>query len=311
VRRAAERFVPAAAAPAWQVWTALWTIYLAWGSTYLAMRVMVRTLPPFYGACARFLVAGLVLAAWVAFRHGPGALRLTRTQVVAVAVTGLLLPGLGNGLNTLAARHTPSAMQALLNAAVPLWVILLRLLARDRVRGWTLAGTVAGLGGLAVLLLPGARPAETETIGVVVVLVATFCWALGSMLSVRLDVPRNPLSLTALQMLFGAVVLAVLGAASGETAELDPGRFSGESLLALAYLTTVGAIVAYSAYTWLLHHGTVSQAVTYGFVNPIIAVVLGWAILSEELTWLTLVGAAIVVAAVAAVVRHESARRPV
>jgi drug/metabolite transporter (DMT)-like permease len=216
------------------------------------------------------------------------------------------MPCLGNGMNTLAAEHATSGMISLLNVAVPLWVILMRLGSRERVRVGTLVGTTAGIAGLAILLLPGARPAETETIGILLALVAGLSWAVGSVVSLRLDLPRDPLGATAYQMLFGAVILGALGAALGESREVDASRFSGESLAALAYLVTVGSIVAYTAYTWLLRHGTVSQAATYGFVNPIVAVLLGWALLDEELTWLTLTGAVVVVAAVAAIVRHEA-----
>jgi drug/metabolite transporter (DMT)-like permease len=295
-------------APAWQVWVGLWTLYLAWGSTYLAMRVMVRTLPPLLAASARFLVAGLVLCAWIALREGGlRALAVSRSALVACALTGLLLPGLGNGLNTVAAQHMTSGLLALLAAAVPLWIVLLRAgPGRERVGGGTLAGVAVGFAGVALLLLPGGHPQGTRPLGVVLALCGSVAWAGGSFVSRRVDLPPSPLHATALQMLFGGAAQVVLGLATGEAGDLHPSRVSLASFGALAYLSVVGAILSYTAFGWLLHHAPLSQVTTYAFVNPVVAVTLGWAILDEQLTWLTIAGASVIVVAVAAIWRNES-----
>jgi drug/metabolite transporter (DMT)-like permease len=286
-----------------RVWSALAAVYVVWGSTYLAIRVMVRDIPPLLGAGARFAVAGAVMLAVLAARGH--AVRIPRPALLATALVGVLLAAGGNGLVTVAERNVPSGLAALLVASVPLWVVLMRIvLARDRVPTATLAGVAVGFGGLAVLLLPGSRPADATTAGVVLVLVAAASWALGSFLSPRLKLPADPLVSTAWQMVFGGVVLTVAGVAAGEPADVHAA--SADSILALAYLVVAGSWIAFTAYAWLLQNAPISQVATYAYVNPLVAVVLGWAILGEDLGAGTLLGAALVVASVAAIVSRES-----
>jgi drug/metabolite transporter (DMT)-like permease len=170
----------------------------------------------------------------------------------------------------------------------------------------TLVGIAVGLAGLAVLLLPGSRPADATTGGIVLVLVAAGSWALGSFLSPRLQLPADPLVSTAWQMIFGGVVLAAVGIGAGEPG--DVGAASAESILAFVYLVAAGSWVAFTAYAWLLQSAPISQVATYAYVNPLVAVLLGWAILGEHLRAGTLVGATLVVASVAAIVTRESPR---
>lgn len=289
-----------------RVWSALGAVYVIWGSTYLAIRVMVRDIPPLLGAGTRFLVAGGVMLAVLAARGH--AVRVPRGALAATALVGVLLAAGGNGIVTVAEQEVPSGLAALLVASVPLWVVVLRIVvAGERVAAATLAGVAVGFGGLGVLLLPGSRPTDATTTGVVLVLVAAASWALGSFLSPRLALPSDPLVSTAWQMLFGGVVLAVAGVAAGEPADVHAA--SAESILALAYLITAGSWVAYTAYAWLLQNAPLSQVATYAYVNPLVAVVLGWAILGEDLGPATLVGAGLVVASVAAIVSRESPRR--
>jgi drug/metabolite transporter (DMT)-like permease len=286
-----------------RVWSALAAVYVVWGSTYLAIRVMVRDIPPLLGAGARFLVAGAVMLAVLAARGRM--VRVPRRALAASALVGLLLPAGGNGVVTVAEQEVPSGLAALLVASVPLWVVVLRtVVARERVATTTLAGVAVGFAGLGVLLLPGSRPAEATATGVLLVLVAAASWALGSFLSPRLALPEDPLVSTGWQMVFGGVVLAVAGVVAGEPGDVHAA--SADSILALVYLVTAGSWVAYTAYAWLLQNAPISQVATYAYVNPLVAVVLGWAILGERLGGATLLGAALVIASVAAIVSRES-----
>jgi drug/metabolite transporter (DMT)-like permease len=290
------------------VWSALGAVYVIWGSTYLAIRVMVEDIPPLLGAGVRFLLAGAVLLAVLDARGAPATSpRVPRAQVAAAGLVGLLLAAGGNGLVTVAERDVPSGLAALLVASVPLWVVVLRAgVARERIEGATLAGVALGFAGVAVLLLPGARPAGATAAGVLLVLVAALSWATGSFLSPRLTLPAHPLVNTGWQMLAGGVVLVVAGLASGEAGEVHVGSLSLASVAALLYLIVAGSLVAYTAYAWLLQHAPLSQVSTYAYVNPLVAVVLGWAILGESLAATTLAGAALVVAAVALIVTRQS-----
>jgi len=292
----------------WLVWAALGAVYVIWGSTYLAIRVMVEDVPPLLGASVRFLVAGLVMLAFLAARGRR--IRVAPRALAGAALVGLLLPAGGNGVVTVAEQNVPSGLAALLVASVPLWVVLLRLvIARERVATGTLVGVGVGFSGLALLLLPGSRPADATTVGVILVLIAACSWATGSFLSPRLTMPADPLVSTAWQMVAGGAALLVGGVIAGEPLDVGLGHASAQSLLALAYLITAGSWVAYTAYAWLLQNAPISQVATYAYVNPLVAVVLGWAILDEQLVVGMLAGAGLVVASVAAIVTRESAPR--
>jgi drug/metabolite transporter (DMT)-like permease len=299
------------------VWSALASVYLIWGSTYLAIRVMVRDVPPLLGAAVRFLLAGGVLLAVLAARgerswSRPQArrVRIGRRAQGSAALVGLLLPAGGNGIVTLAERHVDSGLAALLVGSVPLWVILLRRgVARERIRRATVVSVGVGFAGVAVLLLPGSRPAGTSVAGMVLILVAAASWALGSFASPRLALPRDPLLSTAWQMLWGGAFLLVAGIAAGELPRVHLAHTALDSWLALAYLISAGSWIAYTAYAWLLQHAPISQVSTYAYVNPLVAVVLGWAILGESLGVGTLAGAGLIVASVAVTVTREARPR--
>lgn len=287
----------------------LWTIYLAWGSTYLAMRVMVRTVPPVLGASTRFLVAGAVVLLWVTVRRhraraGAG-FGLTRRQLTTLALTGILVPGVGNAFNTLAVRHATSVTVALLNAAVPLWVILVRACARERVARVTLITVPLGFAGVVILLLPGGE-VGASTAGVLFALAAGAAWGIGAFASSRLVRDLDPLVTIGVQMTAAGLFQLCLGAGLGEFSDLHPSRFSGASIAGLVYLFTVGGFITYSVYAWLITRAPVSQIATFAFVNPIVAVVLGRLILGEKLGWLGLVGAAVILLSVAFTVRSEA-----
>ena len=294
------------AARDWRLWLALATVYLVWGSTYLALRVMVRTIPPLLGSGARFLVAGAVLYPFLVACRGWAGVRVTPRQAGAATLVGVLFLAGGTGLVTVAERDVPSGLAAVLVAAMPLGVVVLRYLVSEPVPRATSVGVVAGLAGVAVLLLPGNPAPEAGWFGLVLILVADASMAVASFVSSRLPVPGDTLVATAYELLAAGLVLGAAGLLTGEAADLQMERFSGESLAALVYLVVAGSLVAYTAYVWLLANAPVSKATTHTHVNPVVAVALGWLVLDERVTLATLAGAALVVGSVASVVRHES-----
>ncbi|MCP9975175.1 EamA family transporter [Streptomyces somaliensis] len=290
------------------VWAALAIVYLVWGSTYLGIRVVVETLPPFLSAGARFVVAGLLLAALLAWRHGPGVLKVTRAQLASAAFVGLMLLVGGNGLVVLAETSVPSGLAALLVAVMPAWVVLLRSVSGDRPGPSAYAGVALGLAGLAVLSLPGLS-GDVHIGGILTVVLATLMWSAGSFSSSRIPMPRNPFTASAYEMLAGGLGCALVGLVRGEQRGLELAEVSTRSWTALAYLVVFGSLIAFTAYAWLLQNAPLSLTATYAYVNPVVAVVLGWLILDEALTWSIALGGAVVVAGVWLIVRTE--RRPV
>ena len=301
---------PTRVAPDWRLWLALATVYLVWGSTYLAIRVMVETVPPLLGAGLRFLLAGAVLYPFLVVRRGWTAVRVPSRQVGASALVGCLFLAGGTGLVTVAELDVPSGLAAVLVAAMPLVVVVLRRLAGEPVGRVTAVGVTAGFAGVAVLLLPGNPTPGAGALGLGLILVATVSMAVASFVSSRLPVPDDTLVATALELLAAGVLLCLAGLLTGETADLALDRVSGASLAAFAYLVVAGSLVAYTAYVWLLANAPVSQATTHTHVNPVVAVLLGWLVLHEPVTLATLAGAALVIGSVATVVGHESPVEP-
>jgi drug/metabolite transporter (DMT)-like permease len=294
-------------APAWQVWTCLAIVYVVWGSTYLAIRVAVETLPPLIASGVRFTFAGAIVYAFLYLRGGRERVSFTREQLVSCAIIGGLLVTGGNGLVMVGELDVPSGLAALIIASVPLWVVVYRRAAGEAVAPGTLAGVAVGFAGLALLLLPSGGNDEVESaVGLVLLFLAAPCWALGSFLSKRRPLPADPFLSTALQMMLGGLIALVAGLARGESGDVDVGAFSADSLIAFGYLVVVGSLVAFTAYVWVLQHAPISKVATYAYVNPVIAILLGWAILSEEVTASIVAGAVVVVASVAAIVRRES-----
>jgi drug/metabolite transporter (DMT)-like permease len=287
----------------WLVWAALATIYLVWGSTYLAIRVMVETMPPLLSAGFRFLFAGGLMYAWLLLRGGRVRLKISRRELLASLVIGALLLLGGNGLVTLAEQEAPSGLSSLIIAAIPLWVIVLRLIWRERVPVITLAGVGAGFAGVAFIVAPGGRPAGIALWSLLTLVAASAAWALGSFLSRHVPLPRDVLVAIAAEQVLGGLLLLLVGFAAGEG--LHPAEYSGRSIGSFVYMVTAGSLLAFTAYVWLLHNAPISTVATYAFVNPVVAVLLGWSILSEKLTTGMLVAAAVIVASVALVVRTE------
>jgi len=297
-------------APTWQVWTALSIVYVVWGTTYLAIRVVVETIPPLLSASFRFLVAGAAYYLWLRLRYGAEALRVTPKQLVSTAVVGAALLLGGNGLVTVAEQTVSSSLAALMIASVPLWVVVMRRLTGERIATSTLIGVAIGFAGVAWLVLPGGRPEESTTLGIVLLIFAPMFWATGSFLSGRIDLPPDPFVSTAYQMLFGGLATMLLGGLRGEFADVRLDEFSTSSLIALGYLVVFGSWVAFTAYVWALQNVPVSKVATYAYVNPVIAIALGWLVLDEQLTPTMLGAAAIIIASVAVIVRRETGPSP-
>lgn len=303
---------PRAASPA-AVWLALSAVYVIWGSTYLAIRVVVEAdAPPLLAMGGRFLAAGALLAGIVAARSGRSALRASGRELGSSLAMGAMLLLGGNGLVAVAEQTVPSGLAALLVATTPLFLVLLQLVTGSRPRGATWAGVLVGFGGVALLALRGGGISGVQGWGVAVVVAATLSWAIGSFLSGRLALPADPLVATVWEMLLGGVVLVVVGLLAGEGPALHLAAVPAKAWFAWAYLVTAGSMLGYTAYVWLLGHAPLSLVSTYAYVNPAVAVLLGWAVLSEPVTGIVLAGGALVVAGVALVVSAERpGRRPV
>jgi drug/metabolite transporter (DMT)-like permease len=294
-------------APGWLVWTCLWIVYIVWGSTYLAIRVTVETLPPLLTSGVRFMLAGAVMYVVVLVREGRDAVHVKRSQVLPALLIGSALVLGGNGLVMVAEKDLPSGLASLIIAAVPLWVVVMRGATGDPIPRGTLVGVLVGFAGVALLLLPGGAGGERGGIaGFLLLVAASLSWATGTFLSRKVDLPRNPFLSTSVQMLLGGALCIPAGLAVGEAGDVDLANVSGDSFIAFVYLVLIGSLVAFTAYVWLLQHAPVSKVATYAYVNPVIAIFLGAVILSEEITLTIVAGALVIVASVATIVRRES-----
>jgi drug/metabolite transporter (DMT)-like permease len=289
-----------------RIWAALATIYIVWGSTFLAIAVVVRDLPPFLAMALRHLVAGALLFAWVWWRRG-GELRLGRREWAAAFIFGGALFLVGHGLLAWAQQDVPSGIAALLVGTIPLWfAILARLFLGETLGRRALLGLVLGFAGL-VLLVDPSGTAGAEPIGALAVGVGAFAWAAGSLWSTRSSLPKDTLLAAAMGMLAGGLLLLIV---SGLGGEFDDARFTPEALGATAYMVVVGSLVGFSAYVWLLKVAPASTVSTYAFVNPVIAVALGWAFNDEAITARTLVAGAAIVVGVALMVSRGTEKEP-
>jgi drug/metabolite transporter (DMT)-like permease len=287
----------------WKFLVALWTVYLVWGSTYVAIKISVRTLPALLSAGLRFLLAGLLLSLILTLRGR--SIRVSRRELASSALLGLSLLGLGVGIVTLAETRIDSSTAAMIVGSVPLQVILLRTLARERVALATRLSVLVGLAGLALIVIPNSE-GSSNAIGLALMVGATVSWSLGSFFANRLPLPEDGFVATTWQMLSAALFLLVLGTATGELGDIDPGAFSLESVAAWVYLGIAGTLIGFTAYAWLLRNAPISKVVTHQYVNPLVALVLGAALLDEQITLTTGLGAALIVGSVFVAVRQES-----
>ena len=286
------------------------TLWIVWGSTYLGIAVLVQTLPALLANGIRFLIATVVLGIGLMLFKGPRVLAITRSQLRGVTIMGVTLLGVGIGTVSLAERYVPSGIAALLVSVMPLWIIIFRLRAGDRPSRLTLAGVAVGMAGLIAMLLPGGTTAVAGSDNDVVIwsmaiMVSSFIWAYFSWRSTQFELPTNPLTTTFYEMLVASVLLAVVGLLIGE--RIDFSQVSNASWIALGYLV-LASLVAYTAYVWLLDNAPMSLVATYAYVNPVVAVFLGWLIVGEPITRDVVIGLTIVVGGVVLVVSGE--RRP-
>jgi drug/metabolite transporter (DMT)-like permease len=284
-------------------------VYLIWGSTYLAIRFAIETIPPFMMVAVRYLVAGVLVYAYARARGAP---RPTVGHWKAAAVVGVLLLLGGNGGVVWAEQVVPSGTTALIVATEPLWIaMLLWLGTRERPSPSVAFGLLLGFGGVLFLVGPEnlAGGERVHPIGALVIVLAALSWALGSLYSRGAPLPASQTLSTGMSMLAGGVALTVMSLATGEAARLDLAGISTRSTLALVYLIVFGSLVGFSAYLWLMKATTPSRASTYAYVNPVVAVFLGWLLAGEPLTPRTLIAAAVIVGAVAIIVARQEKRR--
>jgi drug/metabolite transporter (DMT)-like permease len=273
-------------------------VYLIWGSTYLGIRIGVESIPPFFLAGGRSFIAGSVLFAWLVARGArwPNALEWRRA-----AVAGILMLAGGNGLVTLAEQHVPSNLAALIIAGIPAYVVLLDWWRPGGVRPGrrALFGIALGSLGLVLLVRPGARDlAPGHWYGVAALVIAGWCWAAGSIYSRYRPQYPNTAVAGALQMMSGGALMLLVGLGRGELMDFSPAHVSAAGLTAFAYLTVFGSLVAFSAFNWLIPRTTPAELATSAYVNPVVALTLGWLVLGETLHPVSLAGAAAIVAAV-------------
>jgi drug/metabolite transporter (DMT)-like permease len=289
---------------------ALLTVYLVWGSTYLAIRYAIESLPTFTMAGVRFLVAGAILFGWARARGAPSP--RVRHLGPSLGIGALLLLG-GNGAVVWAEHRIASGIAALLVAVEPVMIALLAplVLGHRRIGARGVVALAAGLVGVAILVVDprGLDPTTVDLAGAGAVVLGAFSWALGSLWSVRAELPGSRAMASALQMLCGGLLLAAAGGAAGEWGSFELEQVSARSLLALAYLVVFGSIVAFSAYAYLMRAAPPSVASTYAFVNPVVAVLLGWALAGEPLNWRVGAASALILTAVALMIRSERRER--
>jgi drug/metabolite transporter (DMT)-like permease len=238
-------------------------------------------------------------------RHGISSLKLSRDEWLGVGFVGIALLLGGNGLVMLGERDVPSGLAALIVAVIPLYVVILRFIFREKVAWATVAGVLIGFVGVGVLVVPRGIDGSVAIGGMLLLLLAPLSWSIGTFYSKRVDLPGDFLVSTGAQMLVGGASLLAVGVLVGEMGLVKPETFSTDSLIALVYLIVFGSVLAYTAYTWLLQHAPVSRVSTYAFVNPVVAIVLGTVLLNEEINATMVIGAAMIVVAVAVVVRTE------
>lgn len=283
-----------------KLWLAFAAVYVVWGSTYLAMKVAVVTIPPYVMLGSRFMISGVIMFAWARWRGAPNP---SRSEWRDSAVVGLLLLAGGNGAVGWAVQRVPSGIAALLVASVPLWMVVLDW-ARPGGRRPSLLvsiGLLVGLSGVAVLALPGSSGGQgaASGIGALVLILGSISWAAGSIYSRHGAHPESAVMYTGLQMITGSVAMLLIGIGAGELGRFDPTAVTMTSFLGWLYLVTFGSLVGFTAYVYLLRETTPAKATTYAYVNPIVAVVLGWALANEPISPRMLVAAGIILASVA------------
>jgi len=283
-----------------KLWTALIALYIVWGSTYLAIRFAVETMPPFLHASVRYLVSGLILYYW---RRAAGDPIPTRGNWKGTAIVGTLMLLGGNGLVSLAEKNIPSGIAALFIATVPFWLILFEAMRAGGTKPtlMSIIGLIVGFGGVFILIGPSeflGTGHDFDSFSVFIILCACILWAIGSIYLKSADVPKSSLMSTAMQMLTGAGSLFIVSVITGEMNGLDVSTISARSWWGLVYLITFGSLIGFVSYGWLLQNAPISLVSTYAYVNPVVAVFLGWLLADEELNARIVVAATIIIGSV-------------
>lgn len=281
-------------------------VYVLWGSTYLAIRFGIETIPPFLMAGTRHLTAGLILYLWMRSRGTP---RPSATHWRSAAIIGGLMLLGGNGLVTWAEQRVPSGLAALIVASVPIWMAVFEgLERRARPGAAVITGLLLGVAGIAVLVAPGrfAGNGHVDPIGALALLTAALCWSFGSLYSRRVPLPASTFTATAMEMIAGGTWLWVTGLLFGEGSRLHLSAISMRSAVSLAYLVLFGSLIGFTAYVWLLKVTTPARVSTYAYVNPIVAVVLGTLFAGEVITARVAIAALVIVGSVALIITSRS-----
>lgn len=288
-----------------KVAVALAAVYVIWGSTYLAIRFAIETIPPFLMAGARYLAAGAVLYLWARFRGAP---RPSLVHWRSALIVGAFLLLVGNGGVVWAEQYVESGLAALLISTEPLWIVLLVWLRPGGKKPGlrVISGLALGFLGLMLLVRPGAGGSGVNLLGATVLGLASLSWAWGSLYGQRAKLPESPLLTTGMQMLTGGVLLSLASLLAGEPGRFELAQVSARSMLALGYLVIFGAIVAFTAYVWLLRVASPVLVSTYAYVNPVVAVLLGWAFANEPVTAGTLAAAAVILTGVALITSAQT-----
>jgi drug/metabolite transporter (DMT)-like permease len=284
----------------WKIVLAFLAVYLCWGMTYLAMRVAVRDIPPHLMSGARFLVAGLVLYLWTRRRGDP---KPSAIQWRSATMVGAFLLLGGNATVAWAEQQVPSGLAAVLIAVAPIWMVAFEWARGGRRPGTRVtAGLILGLVGLAILVSPkGDSATQVNPIGAVMLVLASASWAWGSVVSKSALLPKSRFLATSMEMIGGGVLLLLTALAVGQVAHFRPTEVSANAVLAWLFLVVFGSLVGFTAYIWLLGVTSIAKVGTYAYVNPIVAVFLGWAILDEPVTGRTLIAALVILVGVALV----------
>lgn len=293
------------------LWTNLLIVWIVWGSTYLGLRFAAETIPPFIASGTRFLAAFLIMVALTLIFRGPGALRVTRAELGTALFLGVAMLAVGIGTLGLAQDYVPTGVAALIIAATPLTIVILRRLTGDRPPWLTLLGVAVGLAGIGWMLLPGGTRPVSGTDGDVVfwtlmLLLASTVWAAASFFASRMPVPKDSFTLTTYELLSGGTALLVVGLVVGERVEVS--EISARSWGGWLFLVIAGSVVAFNAFVWLIANAPISLVSTYAYVNPAVAVTLGLLIYNEAITSDVIVGLTVVLGGVILVVTGESLR---